>query len=165
MNEGAAVKFGGMKHLVGALQMTAKNGLCIHLSAALVMDVPGSMLCAGTFNAATPEQAATIPAASPVPFIHAWAEYRGKIFAPTLIKRLGGLFPVDAQEYFAINGARDIHRLARPELLRLAKAIGLSAHLRLGKPAKHSVGVTILKAMGLETADDGNGGIVPARSG
>ena len=135
-----------MPHFQGALKMEAHPGqkLCVHVSAGFVMDVPGSVLCFGTFRAANAEELARIPNASPVPFIHAWAEFRGIVWSGTA---QATCLPA---EYYAANGATDICRLARPRLMEIAKRIGLSAHLRLHRPTRDqaSVGQALLEAAG-----------------
>lgn len=143
-----------LPHLVGALKLTAVPGqrLCIHCSAGFVMDVPGSELVFATFRAASDEEAAAIgPDASPEPFIHAWAEWRGAVWAPTAMDQMGGqLQPMNPAGYYAVNGATDFARLKRPDLLVVARLIGLSRHLRLGVPTRNgaSVGMSLLDAVG-----------------
>lgn len=153
-----------MPHLKGAMKLTGfgQTKMCIHRSAAFVLDVPGAELCFGVFRAATPEEIELQPEASREPFIHAWAEFRGAVYAPTTIEAMGGLHPIDPAYYYEINGATEIRRMPRPKLLKVAKAIGLSQHLRHGKPARASVGGTLLDAMGIEYRVSPDGGLVPA---
>lgn len=83
----------------------------------------------GTFRAATPEELERIPNASRVPFIHCWVEYYGNVIAPSLLEKRG-LEPMEKEGYYRINGARDIHRIAR----RHIKRMGLEDHFLTGKP-------------------------------
>lgn len=145
-----------------ALTGIGQTGMCIHRSAGFVLDVPGSELCFGVFRASTPEEIARQSNASREPFIHCWAEYHGKVYAPTTIEAVGGLRPIDPDYYYEINGATAIKRLPRPVVLRVAKEIGLSAHLRKGKPARASVGGSLLDAAGIEYRVGLEGGLVPA---
>lgn len=135
-----------LPHFRGALAMPAHPGqkLCLHVSAGFVMDVPGAVLVIGTFRASTPEERAAIPNASPVPFIHAWAEWRGLVWSGTAMRTC------DPADYYAANGATDIVRLVRPKLMALARDMGLSRHLRLHVPTKNgaSVGKSLLDAAG-----------------
>jgi hypothetical protein len=128
------------------LQPAPGQRLCIHESAGFVMDVPGATLCFGTFRASTPEEIAADPNNSPIPFIHAWAEWQGLVWSPTIMSTC----PIEA--YYEANGATDIKRLTRPALLAVARRIGLSRHLRLGVPTKGgaSVGQSLLEAAGKE---------------
>ena len=153
-----------MPHLDGAMKLTGvgMTGLCIHRSAAFVLDMPGSVLCFGTFRAATPEEIARDPRSSREPFIHCWAEYQGAVYAPTTIEAAGGLRAIDPALYYQVNGATNIKRLSRPDLLKIAREIGLSAHLRRGKPARVSVGGALLDAVGIEYRIGLEGGLVPA---
>lgn len=155
-----------MPHLWGAMHMIgyAGNGLCIHRAAGFVLDTPGAELCFGTFRAASPEELAVDPRGSTEPFIHAWAELEGYAYAPTTIEAMGRLVPIDRDYYYRINGARDIRRLSRKDVLRISGEIGLSAHLRHDKPTRNgaSVGQTLMDAAGVRHAVTADGGIIPA---
>lgn len=154
-----------LPHMVGAMTMEGAPGmsLCVHRAAGFVLDTPGAVLCFGTFRAATDEEAATIPNASREPFIHAWAEWRGLVYAPTTIEATGGLHPMNREGYYAVNGATDIVRMPRPALLKVAKQIGLQRHLLKHVPTKGgvSVGQTILAAAGVKFRVTPEGGLVP----
>jgi len=153
-------------NLKGAVEMMASNGqkLCIHRAAAFVLDMPGSELCFGTLRAATPLERLQQPGASPVPFIHAWGEYKGKVYAPTTIEAMGGLVPINRELYYDVNGIKDVHRLSRKDVLRISGEIGFSAHVRHGKPTRGgvSVGAAFLSAAGVQWVDGDDGGILPA---
>lgn len=151
-----------LRHLRGVIaHLTGSQGLCIHRSAAMVLDLPGAVLCFGVFRAATLQERAENPLASCEPFIHAWVEYRGSVYAPTTIERFGGLTPMSMQDYYDANGATGIRRMTRPELLKISGNIGLSAHFRLGKPARASVGGTLLDAVGMRYRISPEGGLLP----
>lgn len=155
-----------LPHLLGAMRLRNEHnqGLCIHRSAGFVLDTPGSNLFFGVFRAASPEEREDDPHASPEPFIHCWAEYQGAVYAPTTIERMGGkLVPYDRVEYYAVNGITNIHSISRPKLLRISAEIGLSAHLRLGRPTRNqvSVGGTLLDAAGMPYRVNSKGGVLP----
>lgn len=127
------------KHLNGALRFAANSGgTCFYRAAGLVLDWPGAVLCIGTFAGATGQEK-LIANAAPKDFIHAWVEKDGAAYAPTLLSgsnRNMGPLPLD--EYLEVNGARDIHRMSRSDLLKLSGEYGLSSHLRNGTPVKKS---------------------------
>lgn len=143
-----------MPNLAGALRLEAAPGqkLCIHCSAGFVLDTPGSTLMFGTISGANDEEALEFgPNASLEPFIHSWAEYKGLAFAPTTLDRTGGkLVGMEPTGYYRVNRMSDIKSLSRPALLKIARQIGLSRHLRLGVPTRDlaSVGSSLLDAAG-----------------
>lgn len=100
------------------------SGLCFHRSAALVLDLPWGDLCIGTLKGATVFQRAADPRVSPTPFIHAWVERGEVLYAPTLIEEHGGLTEIERFEYYRFNAVRDVYRMPRAEVLRLARAEG-----------------------------------------
>jgi hypothetical protein len=154
-------------HLNGAMLMVGieGTGLCIHRAAGFVLDTPGSELCFGTFDPATDEARAKNPLLADEPFIHAWAEHNGLVYAPTTIEKAGNkLVPMGRDYYYGMNGARDIKRLSRRQLLTISGEINLSAHLRKGVPAKKSVGATLLDAAGVEWMDSPTGGLIPRKT-
>jgi hypothetical protein len=159
---GRPPKLPPLKLLQQAMGLKTERGACIHRSAAFVFDVPGSSLIFATVRGATPEEREAIPEASPVPFIHAWAEYKGWVYAPTTIERAGGFGAMDRAEYYRLNGARDFRILTRPMLLRLDRQHGLKHALKRGGPAKsgESFGGLLLDAAGVEWAII-DGGLVP----
>lgn len=97
------------------------NGLCFHWSAALVHDVPGSVLVIGIL-ADGPSRGIFAPDASPVPFYHCWTEHKGQVYAPTLAYELGGLRPIENKLYYKANGARNMRRISRRDLLSILRA-------------------------------------------
>jgi hypothetical protein len=83
---------------------TPGKGLCFHWSAALVLDVdlPDVDLCIGILH----EQ-----------LIHAWVEYGGNVYAPTLIPRMGDkLVPIPKDFYYAENLVREVKRLTHEQI-------------------------------------------------
>lgn len=143
------------------MAMRADNGgLCIHRSVAFVFDVPGSILVFGTIQPVENPQGGD----SPVPFIHCWAEYQGKVFAPTTIEQANGqLIAQDKAGYYQVNGITEVYTFTRPQLLRLDREYRLKRYLLTGKlPGKgYSFGATLLDAAGVPWKDYGDGGIVP----
>lgn len=153
-------------HLNGAMLLTGNTGtgMCIHRSAAFVLDVPGSELCFGTLAPARPEEINATPhlKLSAVPFIHAWVEWNGKVYSPSMIEYdEGKLLPIDREFYYRTRGVSDIHRLNRKTVIHLSGKIGLSAHLKHGKPNKLSVGGTLLDAAGVKWQMSEDGGLIP----
>ena len=97
------------------------NGLCFHLSVALCADWPSSIVVIGVL-ADGPSRGITEPDASPCPFYHCWVEYKGQVFAPTLVERTGRLFPIPQKQYYNINGAHNMRRISRRDLMALLRA-------------------------------------------
>jgi hypothetical protein len=156
-----------LAHLRGALDFGAPGGkgTCFLRAAGFVLDMPGAVLCLGTVRAATEAERATIPNASPVPFIHCWAEFGDMVFAPTTIEQMGfRLRPMDRAGYYAINGVRDVVRMTRRALLHLSGEIGLSAHLRHGCPVRGDVTASeaIVIASGIAYRVGELGSVLPA---
>lgn len=154
-------------HLNGSMRLVGADGtgMCIHRSAAFVLDVPGAELCFGTLQPATPEQINGTPhlKLSTEPFIHAWAEWDGKVFTPSMIEHDGmRLIPYEPELYYRTREVSDIHRLTRKQVIHLSGLIGLSAHLKHGRPAKLSVGATLLNAAGVRWKENEHGGLLPA---
>jgi len=150
-----------LKILSKAIELEGLWGLCIHRSAAFVFDVPAAVLCFGTFKE---HPNPTRPEHSPVSFIHAWAEYRGLAYAPTTIEMTDGrLHAMNREGYYAVNEARDIHRLARAELMKLDKRFGLKRALRANVACRDgaSFGAVLLDASGVPWTESPQGGVVP----
>lgn len=146
------------------------KGMCIHRSVALVLDIPRFVLCAGTFRAATPEEIIQVrretgQEPSKVPFIHVWCEMgENAVIAPTTFERWGNkLIPMRKDEYYELNGIRDVHRMNRAKLLKLSKEYGLRNHIMKQTPLKGgaSFGFTILDNMGVQYTVGDDGGLVP----
>lgn len=140
-------------------------GACFHRSAALVLDLPGSELVMGTFRAGTEEERAQNPEASDEPFIHCWVEHQGVVYAPTTIEANGNkLLPIIRDHYYEVNGAKDIFRMSRKDLITLSGRVGISQHLLRDKPLKDgaSFAGSIMDAAGLKWKDSKTGGVIPA---
>lgn len=151
-----------MPHLEGALRLSGPRGLCFHRAVGMVLDViPASLVIGRVREATEAERKALGPDASPTPFIHAWAEWKGALWAPSLIERAGGLFPIDREHYLAQNGAKVLRVMTRGEIVRLGKQWGFSEHLRKFKPLKDgaSFGGVLLEAAGVPWRDNGLGGV------
>jgi hypothetical protein len=150
-------------HLFGVLDLEGMpgTGMCIHRAAAFVLDVPGAIMVIATCEPATDQERLINPLASAEPFIHAWAEYKGEVFAPTHLKK-GGVKLVPKSVYYHFQRPYDIRHITRAELLAISGRIGLSAHLRKGTPAKASVGETILNHAGVAWKLSAEGGLIPA---
>lgn len=150
-------------HLSSVLDLEGMpgTGMCIHRSAAFVLDVPGAIMVIAICEPATDEERKVNPNASAEPFIHAWAEYKGEVFAPTHLKK-GGVKLVPKKVYYHFQRPTDVRFITRPELLAISGRIGLSAHLRKGVPAKASVGSTFMDHVGIEWEESSDGGLIPA---
>jgi len=156
-----------LPHLKSAVDFKATNGVsncCFHRAAAFVLDVPGSVLCMGTLRAADEQERLEIANASPVPFIHAWCEFDGLVYAPTTIERMGNrLVPFHRDAYYTMNGISDVRTLTRKELLTLSGKVGLSAHLKHFRPLHDGAKISVLlDAAGIKWEISENGGIIPA---
>ena len=151
-----------LKLLSATMGLRGRFGLCFHRAAAFVLDVPGAVLVMGTFR----ESDTGAPGESPVPFIHAWAEYRGLAYAPTTIERTGGkLVAMNRDGYYAVNEARDIYKLTRAQLIRLDRKHEIKRALRRTgrlKPAGAGFATTLLDAAGVPYKCCPDGGILPA---
>jgi hypothetical protein len=149
-------------HLAGVIDMEGAPGagMCVHRSAAFVLDVIGAEMVIAVCSPATEEDLKNNPNSSTIPFIHAWGEWKDQVFAPTQLKPTGvRLFPKAV--YYHHQRPLELHRLTRPQVLKLAKKIGLSAHLRKGVPAKESVGEAFMEAAGIRWKDV-DGALLPA---
>ncbi len=142
---------------------SSSMGLCFHWSTALCLDIAGSEIVIGTLAGATVEEAIANPNATFDPFLHAWVEYHGRVFAPTTIKVFGGLSPMNRAEYYATNGIADTLRLSQSQLLEAFKGLGLVAHLTRRAPLRKGVRFVprLLAKAGVAWMDDGAGGVVP----
>lgn len=154
-----------LPHLLGAMNLEGPRGLCFHRAVGFMLDVgPPKLptLVIGRVREANEEERAKLgDNASPTPFIHAWCEWQGMVFAPTLIEAMNGLFPVDPVMYLERNGAKELARLTRGDVKRLDRLHGYSAHLRKFTPLKggESFGGSLLKAAGVQWRDNGLGGV------
>jgi hypothetical protein len=146
------------------MRLDGPKGLCVHRSAALCYDLPGSQLVFGTFTAATSEQREAMPEASDCAFIHAWVEYKGRVYAPTTIEHFGGLVGMDKVGYYKVNGAHNMRRMTRRHLVALFRLTPeLLEQLQFGiMPARHGLLVdTLLKAAKVSYRVSADGGLVP----
>lgn len=158
------------RHLIPAMSLRGSQGMCIHRSVALVLDVPRSELVFGVFNNfATPEEAAEIIAngqlPSREPFVHAWMEHQGVVFAPTTIERMNGeLIPQHRRGYYDINKATRIKRLGRGVVQALVQQYDFLPVLR-GERLPHngvSFGTVFLDAANVKWKASADGGVIPA---
>lgn len=151
-----------LPHLLGAMRLSGPRGLCFHRAVGFVLDVVPATLVIGRIREANEQEKAALgPDASPTPFIHAWCEWKGDLFAPTTIERAGGLFPMPRQLYLERNDARVLATMTRGEVKRLDKEFGFSEHLRKFKPLKGdaSFGAILLERAGVPWRDNGLGGV------
>jgi hypothetical protein len=122
-------------HLKAAMHLKGSAGgnACVQRSAALMLDLTGATLVFGVLRAATPEERARIgDNASPVPFIHAWVEYRGELLAPTLIETFGELRPLPVELYYGENGVKRTWRLEHKAFMQVARRYRLASAFRHG---------------------------------
>lgn len=157
-----------LPHLNAALSKTAhpdpRKGLCFHRTVGFVLDVPQAHLCVGTLRGATSEEMVRTPEASPVPFLHCWAEIGGNVYAPTTIEASGGrLRPFSREAYYAGNGVHNVITMSRKQLKDLSEEFGLAEHLLYDRPVRGGKGfaVVILDALTVRHAVGETGGIVP----
>jgi len=145
-----------LPHLMAAMTLSAKTpgaGTCFQRAAALMLDLPADAeLVFGVLRAAPPEERAKNPNASPVPFIHAWVEFRGQLLAPSTIERTGGrLRAMPLDEYYDINGITRTWRLESAGFRQVARRFKLAAAFKHGA-ARAGSGVVVdalLKAAGV----------------
>lgn len=151
-----------MPHLEGALRLSGPRGLCFHRAVGFVLDVIPATLVIGRIREANEEERRVLGEdASPTPFIHAWCEWRGLLWAPTTMERAGGLFPVPRAMYLERNGAKVLATMSRGEVMRLSREWGFSQHLRKFKPLVGGVsfGSILLERAGVPWKDNGLGGV------
>lgn len=146
-----AVIFDQCRNLQSALNFETQAGACFIRSIALALDLPQSELVFGEFRAASAHELLTVPNASPEPFIHAWVEMNGKVYAPTLIAKMGGLPAVSRDAYYATNMVARTWRVDQATLQTVAKKFKLASAFRHGKnrAGKGDVTETLLKAAGV----------------
>jgi len=155
-----------LKVLSAAMNLRGPKGMCFHRAVALCLDLPGSSVVVGTLRAATPEEQVGHPERSKVPFIHAWVEFQDKLMAPTTIEQMGGLVFIRPQEYYQVNGARDIRRLPRSAVAnhvadqRVMRELLYGIHP--GIPG-YLVG-RLLDAVGVKYLVTPQGGVIPMAS-
>jgi hypothetical protein len=126
-----------LRYLNAAMQFSSSTGKanCIQRSAALVLDMPGSEMVFATLRAASPEEQEELQGrGSTVPFIHAWVEWRGWLYAPTSVERTDmRLVAWSIPDYYRVNGASNIRRVPRGEFNRIAKQFRFTSALKHGR--------------------------------
>lgn len=157
-----------LPHLDRALRFTPSepgtgSGSCFHRAVALLLDTPAGVLAIGTVRAATAEERARIPNASREPFLHAWVEVGGFVYAPTLIERLGTLLPIERGTYYEANGVSNVHYLRRALVKRLAAEHGWSRHFLRNRPPRLAtpLGSVLLAAAGIAYRIADGAGVIP----
>lgn len=150
------VSMESLPNLLAAMSLQATTpgaGTCFHRCAALMLDLPpDAEMVFGVLRAATAEERAKIPNASPVPFIHAWVEFRGQLLAPTTIERTGGeLRAMPLESYYQANQIRVTWRLRWPAFNQVARRFRLAAAFKHGSARTGSGEVVdaLLKAAGV----------------
>ena len=119
-----------LPHLKAAMVYQTANGsnTCVQRAAALMLDLTGATLVFGLMRPATAEERERIgEKASPVPFIHAWVEYRGELLAPTLIETFGDLRALPVEVYYGANGIKTTWRLEHKAFMQIARRYKLSS--------------------------------------
>jgi hypothetical protein len=145
-----------LTHLASALTFksrTGNTGTCVQRAAALMLDLRNATLMFGVVRAATPEELEKNPDASPVPFIHAWVEWRGDVYSPSSIEKFKGeLLPLPKDVYYRANAVSRTWPLEPKAFQAVAKRFGLSAAFRHGKDRAGDGAVTdaLLKAAGVK---------------
>lgn len=153
--------------LSAAMKLRGPRGMCFHRAVALCMDLPGSSVVVGTHRAATPEEQVGHPERSTVPFIHAWVEFQDKLMAPTTIEQMGGLVFMRPDNYYQVNGTRDIRRLPRSGVANHVADKYVMRELlhgiHPGVPG-YMIG-RLLDAVGVKYLVTPQGGVIPMASG
>lgn len=158
----------GLKHLNSALNYEARvhnTATCIQRSTALAMDLNGSHMVFGTFRPGDAEERAKSPEVSTVPFIHAWVEWRGWVYAPTTLEKTRmALVPFNPVDYYRANGARDIRRVPRELFKAIVRKYELSSAFRHNRDRAGSgeVSEALLRAAGVKYRISDQRTILPA---
>lgn len=143
------------RYLQAALNLQSRNGqnTCVQRAAALMLDLPAdATLVFGVVRAASADEQAKDPRASPVPFIHAWVEYAGQLYAPTLIERFKGeLRPIPIDVYYHTNAVTRTWRLGNAGFMQVARRWKLAASLKHGgaRAGRGEVADALLQAAGV----------------
>lgn len=153
-------------NLTAALALTSVTGnTCVQRSAALMLDLPGATMVFGVMRAATAEEIAKDHRASPVPFIHAWVEYGGELYAPTLMERMkGNLHPLPIDVYYSTNAITKTWRLSHAQFMLVAKRWKLASAFKHGssRAGKGEIADDLLKAAGVRYVLSDRRTILPA---
>ena len=153
-----------LRATVELLEPDHDNGLCFHRSAALCYDMAGSMVVIGIFNPDVEAVKAEGGTTDGQPFYHCWVEFKGCVFAPTTLERLGGLQPMHRLGYYNINGVSLTRRIPRRKLLEIfAKNPELLNQLKFGiQPGKEGFLVDkLMKAARLDFTLTPTNGVIP----
>jgi len=161
------INLDGLPHLAAALTYSSRTGgnTCVQRAAALMLDLTGATLVFGVLRAATAEERERIgPSASPVPFIHAWVEYRGKLYAPTLVETFGELRALPVEVYYGANGITRTWRLEHKAYMQIARRYRLSAAFkhRSARAGDGEVADALLRAAGVKYVLSERRTILPA---
>lgn len=150
--------------LVDALSFGNGHGTCVQRASALMLDMPGAELVFAIVRAGTPEEQQAGSHISPVPFIHAWVEQAGQVYAPTLIERMDGdLRPLPVDVYYRSNGVKRTWRLPRPAFMLVAKRWKLAASFkhRSQRAGRGEVADALLRAAGVRYVLSNRNTILP----
>lgn len=166
MNRPNPIPVTTLKNLHAALQYVSTSGKnnCIQRSAALALDLPGSEIMFATFRAASEDERLVEPNASPVPFVHAWVEWREWAYSPTTLERTNMmLVPWDCEAYRKINEARDVCRLPRSAFERIARHFRLAAAFKHGRDraGQGDVADALLRSAGVRYTLSENRSVIP----
>lgn len=145
-----------LRYLSGAMTFVGKSpggGACVQRAAALTLDLREALLTFGTFvhPITSPEDAAQ-PGRHDSPFIHAWVEWQGAVYAPTLMERHGTVLrPIEPADYYRVNNATNIRRTPREAFDKVARRYRLAAAFKHGSARAGSGEITeaLLAAAGV----------------
>jgi hypothetical protein len=153
----------GLPALSAAMNLKGPKGMCFHRAVALCLDLSGSTLVVATLRAATEEEQVDHPERSSVPFIHAWVEFNDKLLAPSTIESMGGLVFIRPEEYYQVNGAKDIRRLTRNAIRKHVADKHVLRQLLEGidPPRRGWLVGRLLDAAGVKYLITPGGGIIP----
>lgn len=164
---GIPVTLDRCRYLQLALTMQSATGqnTCVQRAAALMLDMPAdAALVFGVVRAGTAAEQAKDPRASPVPFVHAWVEYDGQLYAPTLVEKLNGLHPIPVDVYYRANGVTRTWRLENAGFMQVARRWKLAASLKHGsrRAGRGVVADAFLQAAGVQYVLSSRNTILPA---
>jgi hypothetical protein len=143
------------------------NNACVQWSMGLALDMKRAVVTFGTLRAATPDEVASIPGASLVPFIHCWVEVGEIVYAPTTLERSGGvLVPFDRADYYDRNGVSDVRHVLREAFDDIAHRYRLTSALKHLSPRFGSSAVAgeLLRAAGVQYVLDEHRALLPIDS-
>lgn len=133
-------------------------GLCIHRSAALVLDIIDLQMVFAVFNPDPSWKAP--PGAADEPFIHCFTEIKEYVVSPSRLEIDGKLERIPKAVYYHMHNVTEMWRLTRAQVKRVARDIRFDRVLK-GLNGDGSVGAAFLDAAGVPWTESACGGLIP----